>query len=166
MTDAPTMDAQKIERNVAHGIFTVERTYPDVTPRRVFEAFATEKGKESWFSGPNDRWERVERVFDFRIGGTERLVGKWPSGMVTEFDATYLDIVPGERIVYVYEMHLDRRKISVSLATLEFKAAGGGTRFVMTEQGAFLDGFDDAGGRERGANEIVDKLGESLRRAL
>jgi uncharacterized protein YndB with AHSA1/START domain len=157
MTDTPT-----IERSVAHGVFAIERTYPDVAPRRVFEAFATEKGKDSWFSGPNDAWVKAERKFDFRVGGAERLVGKWTSGMVTEFDATYCDIIPGERIVYVYEMRLDGKKISVSLATLEFKAAGSGTRFVMTEQGAFLDGYDDAGSRERGTKELVDKLGASL----
>jgi uncharacterized protein YndB with AHSA1/START domain len=155
-------DTQTTVRSVAHGVFTVERTYPDVKPTRVYQAFASENGKDSWFSGPNDNWVRAERAFDFRVGGKERLVGKWPSGMVTEFDATYWDIIPGERIVYVYEMHLDGKKISVSLATIEFKAAGAGTRLIMTEQGAFLDGFDDAGSRERGTNELVDKLGASL----
>jgi hypothetical protein len=43
---------------------------------------------------------------------------------VTEFDATSYDIVPGERIVDVYEMRLDGRKISVSLATFESNRAG------------------------------------------
>lgn len=156
--NAPT----KIDRSVAHGVFTIERTYPSVTPQRVFEAFATEAGKDGWFSGPNEAWSIVERKFDFRVGGRERLVGKWQSGMVTEFDATYFDIIPGERIVYVYEMRLDGRKISVSLATFEFKAAGGGTRLIMNEQGAFLDGYDDAGSRERGSQEIMDKLGAYL----
>jgi uncharacterized protein YndB with AHSA1/START domain len=157
------MTAPKIaERSVAHGVFTIERTYPGVTPARVFQAFATEKGKDSWFSGPNETWSIVERKFDFRIGGAERLVGKWQSGMVTAFDATYWDIVPSERIVYAYSMHLDGRKISVSLATLEFKASGSGTRFVMTEQGAFLDGYDDAGSRERGSQDLVEKLSASL----
>lgn len=40
------------------------------------------------------------------------------------FDAVYHDVVADERIVYAYEMHLDDRKISVSLATLELKPAG------------------------------------------
>ncbi|HEX3887766.1 MAG TPA: SRPBCC family protein [Phenylobacterium sp.] len=154
-----------VERNVAHGSFTIERSYPDVSPHRVYEAFATEKGKDSWFSGPNDSWVRAERQFDFRIGGKERLVGKWADGKVTEFDATFWDIVPGERIIYVYEMHLDGKKISVSLATLEFKAHGAGTRFILNEQGAFLDGFEDGGGRERGTNELIDKLGVALKGA-
>ncbi|MBS0333011.1 MAG: SRPBCC family protein [Proteobacteria bacterium] len=151
------------KRSVAHGMFTIERTYPGVTPRRVFDAFATEKGKAAWFAGPNARWVMVEREFDFRIGGRERLSGRWESGMITTFDATFFDIVPGERIIYAYEMQIDGRKISTSLATFEFKAApGGGTAFRMTEQGAFLDGYDDNGSRERGSIEIVDKLSAYL----
>ena len=151
--------ADTVTRNVSHGMFTIERTYPGMTPARVFEAFATEEGKHAWFSGPDERWDIVERVFDFRVGGHERLVGQWKSGMRTEFDATYWDIAPGERIIYAYSMHLDVRKISVSLATFEFKPApGGGAHFKMHEQGAFLDGYDDNGSREEGSREILAKL--------
>jgi len=151
-----------LTRSVSHGVFTLERTYPGVTPGRVFDAFATAAGKAAWFAGPDERWDIVERAFDFRVGGKERLVGQWKTGMRTEFDATYFDIIPGERIVYAYEMRLDGRKISVSLATLEFKAEGGGARFIMTEQGAFLDGYDDAGSRERGTRELIDKVSAYL----
>ncbi len=34
----------------------------------------------------------------------------------------------------------------------------------MTEQGAFLDGYDDAGSREHGTGFLLDKLGASLAR--
>jgi len=59
-------------------------------------------------------------------------------------------------------MHLDERKISVSLTTFELKPASAGTRLIMTEQGAFLDGYDDAGSRERGSSKLLDALGNSL----
>ena len=157
------MTAQtETKRSVAHGVFTIERTYPTVTPQRVFDAFASIEGKNGWFTAPNDQWDLVERTMDFGIGGRERLTGRWRNGMVTQFDAIYFDIVPGERIVYAYEMLLDGRKISVSLATFEFKPEGTGARLVMTEQGAFLDGFDDNGGRERGSREIIGKLSAYL----
>jgi hypothetical protein len=55
-------------------------------------------------------------------------------------------------------------KISVSLATIEFEKTGAGTRLTVTEQGAFLDGYDDAGSRERGTAALLDRLEESLRR--
>jgi uncharacterized protein YndB with AHSA1/START domain len=154
------MNAQtELTRSVSHGVFTLERTYPTVTPQRVFDAFASIEGKNGWFTAPNDQWTIAERAMDFRVGGRERLVGKWASGLVTEFDALYFDIIPGARIVYTYEMRMDGRKISVSLATFEFRAApGGGTQLIHTEQGAFLDGYDDNGSREQGSREIMAKL--------
>lgn len=159
MTDIPPPN-----RSVAHGVFTLARTYRAVTPRRIFDAFASVQGKSHWFTAPSERWSVLERTMDFRVGGRERLKGRWDTGTVTQFDATYFDIVPGERIVYAYEMHLDGRKISVSLATLEFRAAGAGATLTMTEQGAFLDGYDDNGSRERGTRELLDKLGAHLER--
>lgn len=150
------------DRSVAHGVFAIERTYASVTPQRVFDAFASIEGKNGWFTAPNEQWDIVERAMDFKVGGRERLKGRWRSGLITEFDATYFDIIPGERIVYAYEMRLDGRKISVSLATFEFKPAGAGARLIMTEQGAFLDGYDDNGSRERGSRDIIDKLSAYL----
>jgi uncharacterized protein YndB with AHSA1/START domain len=88
--------------------------------------------------------------------------GRLQTGVVTTFDAVYYDVLADERIVYAYEMHLDDRKISVSLATLELKPVGTATRLVMIEQGAFLDGYDDAGSREHGSNYLLDALGRSL----
>lgn len=35
---------------------------------------------------------------------------------------------------------------------------------IFTEQAVFLDGFDDAGGREQGTGALLDKLGAALRR--
>ncbi len=146
-------------RTVAHGVFTIERTYPGVTPRRVFEAFASPQAKRHWFAAPNEQMLSEDRSMDFQVGGRERVECRWMSGMVSRFDAVYFDIVPGERIVYAYELHLDERKVSVSLATFEFKASASGTTLTMTEQGAFLDGYDDSGSRERGSGDLMDKLG-------
>jgi uncharacterized protein YndB with AHSA1/START domain len=72
--------------------------------------------------------------------------------------------VPNERIISTYEMHLDETRISVSLATVELSPAGKGTRLVYTEQGAFLDGFDDVAGREHGTGKLLDALGQELKR--
>ena len=70
--------------------------------------------------------------------------------------------MPDQRIVLTYEMHMDKTRISVSLGTTEFKPAGTGTRLVYTEQAVFLDGHDDAGGREHGTRGLFDQLARFL----
>ena len=80
------------------------------------------------------------------------------------YDALYYDIVEDERIVIAYEMHMDDARISVSLATVEFSPAGTGTRLLLTEQGAFLDGHDTPAQREHGTGELLDSLGAALER--
>jgi uncharacterized protein YndB with AHSA1/START domain len=148
-----------------HGTFKIEREFPH-PPGRVFAAWAEPKAKGKWFAGPPGQWTQLEREMDFRVGGRERLKGKFNRGIVSDFNALYHDIVPGERIVYSYSMHVDEKKISVSLATILFEPAkvGGtaGTRLLLTEQGAFLDGYDDAGNRERGTQGLIDSLAAAL----
>ncbi|MEP6483241.1 MAG: SRPBCC family protein [Rudaea sp.] len=143
-----------------HATFVIDRHF-DATPAQVFKAFADEKAKSLWFGGTSD-WDQLERKFEFRVGGHERLVGKWKSGRKSAFDAYYHDIVPSQRIVYAYHMHIDDRLISVSLATIELTPDGDRTRMKLTEQGAFLDGYDDAGSRETGTRHLLQKLAESL----
>ena len=113
-------------RSVTHATFVIERTY-DASPRRVFAAFADPAIKSHWFGGPEE-WGPDEHEMDFRVGGRETSRGGPPGGPVHAFEARYYDIVPDERIVFAYEMHLDERRISVSLATVELKPAGAGTQ--------------------------------------
>ncbi|WP_374625323.1 SRPBCC family protein [Pandoraea sp.] len=152
--DAPT------HRSVVHSTFRIERQYP-ASPARVFRALTDQAAKDRWFAR-SDGLTVVERSMDARPGGRERVKGRWAGGMVSTFDAVYFDVVPDTRLVYAYEMHLDTRKISASLATIDLRAHDGGTHLVMTEQGAFLDGYDDAGSRERGTQLLLDALGASL----
>jgi uncharacterized protein YndB with AHSA1/START domain len=147
-------------RSVVHATFCLERTYP-VSSAKVFKALTDPAAKAKWFAG-NGGYTLLAREMDVRSGGREHVKGRWESGVVSTFDAIYHDIVPDQRIVYSYEMHLNERRISVSLATFELKAAGTATRLVMTEQGAFLDGYDDGGSRERGSNFLLDALGKFL----
>jgi len=154
-----------MSRNVTHASFTIARRW-NAAPARVFAAFADEKQKGKWFGAPGD-WTLLERSFDFREGGRETLKGRWSNGKVTEFDCVYRDIVApasaGEgRIIYSYVMHIDGQKISVSQASIELTADGEGTKFVLTEYGDYLDGYDDAGSREHGTNALMDALGKSL----
>ena len=150
------------KRSVSHATFVIERTY-DASPQRVFKAWADPAAKARWFAGPGD-WESGKYELDFRVGGRERASGGPPGGPIHCYDARYQDIVQDQRIIIAYDMHLDDVRISVSLATIELKPAGAGTRLTFTEQGAFLDGYDDAGLREKGTRDLLDALGAELRR--
>ncbi len=147
----------------AHGTFTLERTYP-AAPARVFAAWGDVELKTRWFIGP-EGWKELARELDFRVDGRELLRGRHGSGMETLFTARYHDLVRDERIVYVYDMHLDGKHHSVSLASVELSREGRGTRLVFTEQVVFLDGTEGAAGtsaRERGTAAHLDRLAQRL----
>jgi uncharacterized protein YndB with AHSA1/START domain len=156
----------KLEREVARaaaavrGAFSLERVFK-ATPAQVFKAFTDESAKSRWFSGGDD-YTMVERRMDVRPGGRELAVGRWKTGVTTRFDAFYFDVVPGRRLVYAYEMHLDARKISVSLACVEIEPHPAGVKLKVAEQAVFLDGYEDSGSREHGTNALMDRLVASL----
>jgi len=137
--------------------FTIERLLA-ATPARVFAAYSTLEAKMAWFKAPSDI-ETLNRDFDFRVGGKERFHARWPDGRITDFQATYHDIVENERIVLVYDMFHNAEKLSVSLQTLEFRPAGEKTRLIHTEQGSyFTGGVEAVKGREHGTTWHVDNL--------
>lgn len=131
---------------IPHGSFVIERHYPS-TPDRVWAAWTDPALKAQWFIGPPS-WTLLGRTLDVTVGGTETLHGRHagPAPMETLFSARYHHVAAQERLVYVYDMHLNGVHHSASLATVEFFADGGGTRMLFTEQVAFLDGTTSAQG--------------------
>ncbi len=148
-------------RSATHSTFVIERSYP-ASPARVFQAFADPVAKSRWFGGPKE-WNGKHEL-DFRVGGTEHSSGGPKGGPVHRYDARFQDIVPNERIVLTYDMHLDAQRISVSVQTVELRPEGRGTKLTLTEQGVYLDGYDDAGQREGGTRQLLEMLGASLER--
>lgn len=149
---------------VKHDTFVITRKLK-APPARAFAAWATVEAKRKWFYG-GEGWTEQVRAFDFSEGGVEELVGRKGSGIVSRFLCRYHEIVPGERIVYAYDMFLDGVRISVSLATIEFAADGTGTKLTVTEQGAYTVGFDpngdDHGSRLRGTQELIDRAAAAI----
>ena len=107
-------------------------------------------------------WVDTHHSLDFRVGGHETNRGGPPGDVVHRFEARYQDIVENERIVYTYDLYLDARRMSVSLATIELRPDPDGTRMTFTEQGAFLDGIDDPAGREHGTKLLLDALAAAM----
>jgi uncharacterized protein YndB with AHSA1/START domain len=154
------------ERSVIHDTFVIERTYP-ASPSRVFAAFASREAKDAW--GDTGDIAEAEPTtgqaeFDFRVGGHERF-GIVNQDVTYTYDAIYYDIVPGQRLVYSYEMYADDVRFSVSIATIEFVKADDGTTLTWTEQGAYLDGVDGPDAprlRQGGTSEMLDGLAKYL----
>jgi uncharacterized protein YndB with AHSA1/START domain len=148
------------ERSTEHSTFVIERSYA-ASPARVFAAWADPVQKAKWFVGP-DEWIKITHETEFRVGGHERMSTGPAGGSMHKFDCCYQDIVPDQRIIYSYIMHLDDTPMSVSLTTVELKPEGAGTRLIFTEQGVFLDGTDWVARREEGSQGLLDKLGAAL----
>lgn len=70
-----------------------------------------------------------------------------------------------QHATFVIERTYDAPPARVFAAWAEPKAKAqwfAGTRLVVTEQGAFLDGYDDSGKREQGTGGLLDGLAKFL----
>ncbi len=143
-----------------HATFRIARDI-DFDPAKVFHAWTDKAAKARWFPGLDSQTE-LAREMDVRPGGRERLVCRWAGGLTTAFEAVYLDVLADRRLVYAYDLLHDGRKLSVSLATIEFEPQGSGTRLIVTEQGVFLDGYEDAGAREHGTGLMLERMAASI----
>jgi uncharacterized protein YndB with AHSA1/START domain len=148
------------QSSVVHETFVIERIY-DVQVAQAFRAWADPTLKARWFAGSAGALGAGYEL-DFRVGGREVNRGGPPGGPVYTFESEFRDIVPDQRIVYTNEMYADETRISVSLATVQFRDRGATTQLVLTEQGVFLDGHDTVAQREEGTRSLLDSLGVIL----
>jgi uncharacterized protein YndB with AHSA1/START domain len=163
-------------RSTAHGTFVIERRFA-APPRRVFTAWSDPDKKQRWF-GCHDDWVTLDSLrsasrpgplrgralrapeksrrfaaeyrLDLRAGGAELSRSRAPDGAMHVYEARFIDVVPGERIVYAYDMRADDTRASVSLVTVELAPDGAGTKMTFTEQVVFLDGHGDLAERREG----------------
>jgi uncharacterized protein YndB with AHSA1/START domain len=147
------------ERSTEHATFEIERTFPH-EPQNVFAAFADLGLKSRWFGGA-EYVRDGNQALDFREGGVEHLYGSHDGKQMT-YDARYIDIVPDLRIIYTYEMTMDGRRISATVAAVELTPVDGGTHLKLTEHGIYLDGRDQMPARKHGTGILLDRLADVL----
>ena len=148
--------------SVTHGQYVIERHYP-VSPERVFAAFSDAGKKRRWFvEGEGSIVE--EHTLDFKVGGLEKTLVRFPQGGSMSNETYYHDIIANQRIVLSYAMTFMGKRISASLATFELLPEDGGTRLVFTDQIAFFEGADGLKMREDGWRQILESLSQELKR--
>jgi uncharacterized protein YndB with AHSA1/START domain len=153
---------------VIHGSFSVSVEL-DSPPEQVFAAYADPELRRRWFRVPGSE---SEHELDFRVGGQEASRGVFaPSGVPEhlEYRSTFLDIVPGERIVYSYSFTLDGVPRWASLVTVALTAAGAGSVLDHVEDFAFLayagDGTNDVAHLKGGTRLQYNALAVALERS-
>lgn len=143
------------QHSVVHTTFTLERSYPALIDE-VFRAWSDPQIKVRWFPGNPDDYE-----MDFRPGGIERNRAVRGSKRIT-WETLFREIVPGERIVYTSVLREDETVVTASLTTVELATEGEGTKLVLVEAGAFLDGRERPEWRQQGTRDWLDALGRFL----
>ena len=149
-----------IERSQTHATFVIERTYPAPVDR-VWRALSDDDARDQWF-GAGEAFDVQEKSHEFRVGGGGTEDGQWHGGPRSRFESTYTDIVDLQRIVFTYDMWVDGRHLSTSVATIALERDGDQTRLSYTEQGVHFDGLDSVEGREEGSQGLLDQLGSYL----
>lgn len=142
------------ERSIIHSTFTLERDYA-APVARLWEALTVKEQKARWFGDVDNQPENW--TIDFREGGREYSSGEF-HGLISTFDAMYLDIVEHERIVISYTLHFGDDKLSASLQSIQLAPSPRGTSLVLTEHGAYFDGHDDGQIRKAGTAELLETL--------
>jgi len=149
--------------STAHETIVVRRRYHAMAAR-VFAAWREPDALRRWYMPGDETWSCRVVEHDFRVRGTKRLeFGPRDGERYTE-DCRYEDIVDDRRLCFSMTISRDATRITTSMVTVELSEQRGATDLVVTDQLVILDGGDEAGARERGWGETLDKLTTELQR--
>jgi hypothetical protein len=121
-------------------------------------------GQGALVQRPPDKWSEEVREMDVRVGGRDRLIGKFVDGSESRFEARTSTSCRRSAWSTPTTCTGRARRSRCRWPAIEFVLAGKGTKLVLTEQHAFLDGYEDGGSRERGTRRCSDNLAHRWRR--
>ena len=132
----------------------------DAPRELVFEAHTSAEHMSNWW-GPR-KYEVVSAEYDFREGGTWRILHRGPDGDEHGFRGEFREIVPPERIVWTFEYEGAPGQIAVETLTLEER--DGKTLMTATSDAGSKEARDAVlqSGMQEGARETWDRLEEYL----
>ena len=131
----------------------LKRHYP-VAPEKVWRAWTDPQAiKQWWGSGGPDPVAAAE--LDLRVGGRFRIVFGGAQGTENECAGIYREVVPNRKLVFTW-CWPNTSPERVSLVTVQFKPAGGGTDLEFLHEQFFDEAARD--GHKRGWSESLAKL--------
>ena len=137
-----------------------------VSPRAVFDAWTDPESIKQWFA-PRP-FSIAECEVDLRPGGGFRTVMNDPEGnQMMDSTGCYLEIVPGERLVWTAALTTDYRPQAADLpftAILELEATDGGCRYraiALHQDPAGAEQHESMGFHD-GWGTVVDQMVEHL----
>ena len=147
-----------MEQNVAtKPSLTLSRHYP-VGPEKVWRAWTDPEAVKKWWGpGPGEPVSAAE--LDVRVGGRFRIVFGGPDGKEHECAGVYKEVVPNRKLVFTWSWPRTTPE-RISVVTIEFKAAGGGTDLIFTHEQLFDEKVRDD--HKRGWSSTLDKLAAFL----
>ena len=136
----------------------VTRTF-DAPARLVFDAWSKPELFKKWWVPRSMGMTLGSCEMDVRTGGKYRLVfGEDPANSMAFF-GTYIEVVPGKRIVWTNEESGD----AGSVTTVTFEESDGKTLLVMSELYPTKEALDAAGtGAQEATHETFGQLDELL----
>jgi uncharacterized protein YndB with AHSA1/START domain len=159
------MEKKMIQSEVIHDTFSIENTY-GVPPAEAFAAFAMLDKKKQWYAD-SDTYDVLKYDMDFRVGGSEVLIGKMlpetpVAGAILKWSSVFTDVKPNDRIIFSQVVEMNDWRISCSLITVEFLAATAGCLVRLTHQAVYFEGADGPEMRKMGWDLLLNKLGSQL----
>ena len=142
-----------MERVATKPSLTLTRHYP-VGPEKVWRAWTDAQAVKQWWGpGPGEPVSAAE--LDVRVGGRFRIVFGGQDGKAHTCAGEYQEVVPNRKLVFTW-CWPNSTPERVSLVTIEFKPAGGGTDLVFRHEQFFDQAARD--GHMRGWTVTLGKL--------
>lgn len=141
--------------------FVLEHTF-HAPAAKVFAAYTDPRLLSQWWA-PKGGSLTVEAM-DVRPGGAYRFVQRDANGQRTVFVGKYLEVKPGTRLVYTFEVEGQGNEIT---ATVDLKESQGKTSLTLTNRCVSKEARDAMlkYGAAAGAKVAWDRLAEVLRNA-
>ena len=153
---SPTTDIKEVEESADRKYeLRVTRVF-DAPRHLVFEAWSSAERVRRWFTPAPLTTPSCE--VDLRTGGAFRLVMRMPDGMEYPMDATFLEVVPNERIVFLATIHEGLE----AHTTVNFAEQDGKT--VLSVRQVYSSATDATKGAQAGWTQTLDQLAEQVQR--